>query len=410
MSTHHTTVSHRIKAFNSQLLPRMVQRKYQLLAEDPFRFYRGTNHLFYEDLKKHAALPLSPSVWLCGDLHLENFGSYKGDNRLVYFDLSDFDEGILGPALWEITRLVTSIFVGFETLQISTSQTEKCAAIFLKKYANVLACAKARHIELATASGIIKELLQKVSDRKTEKWLKKRIEENENGNFRFRQLENKQLMIDDQQLKKDLINHISNLSLYKDESLNDFTVLDACFRIAGTGSLGVQRYLFLLQTIGDQNSYWLLDMKEARPSSILPYIEVQQPSWSSEGERVINLEYRMQDVPEALLTTTIFRGNSYKIQEMQPTEDKIEFHQVKDDIEHVYELVENMALLTASAQLRSSGRQGSAIADELIAFGQSTTWQEPVQTYAQTYARQVKSDYIQYTEDYRNGFFNTPGL
>ena len=95
------TISQRIKAFNTPLFPKMVQRKYQLLAEDPFRFYRGTNHLFYEDLKKSGTLPPSPSVWLCGDLHLENFGSYKGDNRLVYFDLSDFDEGILGPALWE---------------------------------------------------------------------------------------------------------------------------------------------------------------------------------------------------------------------------------------------------------------------------------------------------------------------
>ena len=43
------------------------------------------------------ALPHSPVCWICGDLHIENFGSYKGDNRLVYFDLNDFDESILAP-------------------------------------------------------------------------------------------------------------------------------------------------------------------------------------------------------------------------------------------------------------------------------------------------------------------------
>jgi uncharacterized protein (DUF2252 family) len=399
------SITQRIKAFNAPLLPKMVERKYQLLAEDPFRFFRGTNHLFYEDLKKSGALPPSPSVWLCGDLHLENFGSYKGDNRLVYFDLSDFDEGILGPALWEITRIVTSIFVGFDALQISPGQTEKCAITFLKKYADVLAGGKARYIELGTATGLVKELLQKVSDRKSEKWLKKRIEESEKGTYKFKQLENKQLMIDDPQLKQALIDHISNLALYEKETLNDFTVLDACFRIAGTGSLGVKRYLFLLTTNNGQNNYWLLDMKEARPSSLQPYIEVEQPSWKSEGERVINIEYRMQDVPEALLTTTIFRGNSYRIQEMQPTEDKIEFHQVKDDFDHIFELIENMAMLTASAQLRSSGRQGAAIADELISFGKTPAWQEPVLAYSKAYAQQVKSDYHQYVNDFEHGFF-----
>ncbi|MCU7551693.1 DUF2252 domain-containing protein [Chitinophagaceae bacterium LB-8] len=399
------TVSERIKAFNSQLLPNIVQRKYQLMAEDPFRFYRGTNHLFYEDLKASNPLPSSPSVWLCGDLHLENFGSYKGDNRQVYFDLSDFDEGILGPSLWEITRMVTSIFVGFDTLQISPNLTEKCAAKFLKKYADVLASAKARYIELATSTGLIKELLEKVSARKDEKWLRKRIKEDGSGNFKFKELEYKQFPVDNQELKEALIHHMSNLTLYKNEKLTNFSVLDVCFRIAGTGSLGVKRYLFLLQTKED---YWLLDMKETKPSSLKSYIEVQQPSWSSEGERVISIEYRMQDVPEALLTTTVFKGNSYKIQEMQPTEDKIDFHQVKDDFDHLFKLIENMAMLTASAQLRSTGRQGSAIADELIAFGKIDTWQEPVLSYSRAYARQVKNDYQRYLEDYKNGFFHNP--
>lgn len=125
-----TAVSQRIKAFNASLLPGIIKRKYELMAEDPFRFYRGTNHLFCEDLNQMATLPASPNVWLSGDLHLENFGSYKGDNRQVYFDISDFDEGILGPALQEVTRMVTSIFVGFETLRVSNSDTEKYAKTF----------------------------------------------------------------------------------------------------------------------------------------------------------------------------------------------------------------------------------------------------------------------------------------
>ena len=93
----------RIQNFNQGRLPDILQLKYAAMAENAFRFYRGTCHLFYEDLCKVTDFPASPATWICGDMHIENFGSYKGDNRLVYFDLNDFDEAILAPCLWEIS-------------------------------------------------------------------------------------------------------------------------------------------------------------------------------------------------------------------------------------------------------------------------------------------------------------------
>ena len=89
----------RIVEFNKGFLENMVEIKYELMRENLFRFYRGTDHLFYEDLSKVGDFPDSPLTWICGDLHLENYGTYKSDNRLVYFDLNDFDESILAPAL-----------------------------------------------------------------------------------------------------------------------------------------------------------------------------------------------------------------------------------------------------------------------------------------------------------------------
>src|SRR5579871_154393 len=96
----------RILDFNEGRLPEMLQKKYAIMATNAFSFYRGTCHLFYEDLNKVKDFPDSPPAWICGDMHIENFGSYKGDNRLVYFDLNDFDEAILAPCLWEASRMV----------------------------------------------------------------------------------------------------------------------------------------------------------------------------------------------------------------------------------------------------------------------------------------------------------------
>ena len=66
-----------------------------------------------------------------------------------------------------------------------------------------------------------------------------------------------------------------------------------------------------------------------------------------------------------------------------------------------------LATLTASAQLRSGGIQGSAIVDELMAFGLDQGWQETVSAYAQKYAGKVKHYYQQYLKDYEAGKYGS---
>src|ERR1035437_4529926 len=99
----------RVRDFNAGRDPERLALKYRAMRATPFAFLRGTCHLFYDEFA-HASLPADvPLVWVCGDLHLENFGSYKGDNRLVYFDLNDFDEAALAPWRWGLARLLASV-------------------------------------------------------------------------------------------------------------------------------------------------------------------------------------------------------------------------------------------------------------------------------------------------------------
>ncbi|HLY70181.1 MAG TPA: DUF2252 family protein, partial [Puia sp.] len=159
-------ITERIKQFNSDRVPAYTAIKYQTMSQNAFRFFRGTCHLFYEDLGNANALAQYPVTWICGDLHLENFGSYKGDNRLVYFDLNDFDEALLAPATWELSRIVTSIFVGFEALGISPAETRQLSNLFLSTYSAMLAKGKSRYIEPQTAKGIVRIFLDRVRERK----------------------------------------------------------------------------------------------------------------------------------------------------------------------------------------------------------------------------------------------------
>jgi len=212
----------------------------------------------------------------------------------------------------------------------------------------------------------------------------------------------------DKFLKRELFHHITEWLLTNSEGPYNYEVIDAVFRLAGTGSVGLKRYAFLLKSINENGAkYILVDMKQAVQSSLYPYVTVPQPEWETEAHRIVAVQQRMQNIPPALLSTTTFRGDAYIIQEMQPVKDSINFNLIKDRYRDIYQVIDDMALLTASSQLRSAGRQSSASADELIAFGQNDQWQEAILKYALGYAKKVKKDYASFVKQYKKGVFKS---
>lgn len=399
-----SSIAERIKQFNSNRLPAYTAMKYQMMAENPFRFLRGTCHLFFEDLAASNALPGYPLSWICGDLHLENFGSYKGDNRLVYFDLNDFDEGVLAPATWELARMVTSIFTGFESVGIKRKEAARVAALFLTHYSVMLGHGRARYIEEETAKGIVRLFLDKICERKQKELIRQHtLIKNERLALRIDKV---RLFSVEKTLKKELADHLTQWIKQDPHLQHRYRVVDTGFRVAGTGSLGVKRYVFLIRNIQEPKKHLLIDMKQALPSSLQPWLSTQQPSWNSEAERVVAIQERMQNIPPALLSTTVFKGDPFVLKEMQPTADKIDFMVIRDRYKDVERVIKDMAMLTASAQLRSSGRQGSALADELIAFGKDHHWQLGLLEYALAYASKIKKDYQAYFKEYKAGYFS----
>jgi uncharacterized protein (DUF2252 family) len=398
-----TTIKKRIKDFNKDYLQDKVQLKYSFMSENSYRFYRGTCHLFYEDLSQHDSLPYSPLVWTSGDLHIENFGSYKSANGLVYFDLNDFDEAVLAPALWELARMVTSIFVAFDALEIGDEEGFRMAKVYIKSYCEILIKGKALYIEPQVAQGIVCTFLSAVASRKKKDLLQKKTIRKK-GKISLLLDDDRHLPVD-KPLKKALKNHINDWIKNNNDSPYNYKVADAVFRIAGTGSVGVKRYAFLLKSVNDHDSYLLLDMKQATPSSLKPYVKAPQPKWQSEADRMLTIQTRMQNISPALLSTTVFDKESYVIQEMQPTKDKINFKVIKDRYRDIYQVIYDMAKLTASAQLRSSGHQAAAVADDLISFAQNDQWQDVLLKYSKDYAKKVKNDYLAFVKAYKAGYY-----
>jgi uncharacterized protein (DUF2252 family) len=391
-------VFERIQAFNHGRQAELLRLKFAKMKDDVFRFYRGTCHLFYEDWSL-ASTTSAPPVWICGDLHTENFGSYKGSNRLVYFDINDFDEGVLAPATFEITRLVTSIFIAAQTYSFTESEARSLAHTYLSAYRAVLASGKAGAMERETAVGCVGDLLHAVQQRSRRTFLNERTTLSKaqtrsivtDGGKRYRPIS--------ENVAQRVTQCIENFGagLGKEDF---FKVIDVKQRIAGTGSLGVKRFAVLIEGNGSPHKNYLLDLKEATPSSVEPFVgkysSVLQPVWSNEAVRVVEIQHRMQFSTPALLSTIELGGKHYILRELQPAQDKLNLASLQGKYKRFATAIRSMAELTAFAQLRSSGRQGSASADELIEFASQSAWEQDIVHYAEVYTKQVHRDYEEF--------------
>jgi len=379
--------------FNQGRDERLLDLKYQAMRANPFSFFRGTCHLFYQDWPEHGSLNDAPLAWICGDLHLENFGSFKGDNRLVYFDLNDFDEAVLAPCTWEISRFLTSIFLAADNLSYSESEAFTLAKSALDNYIQALSNGHLDSVETQTAQGLVKELLVNLQLRKRKDFLDNRTEI-VNQQRRLKIDPKRNFALEESRLEKvrRLIDDLGS----KSKNSDFFKVLDIAGRIAGNGSLGLERYMILVEGNGSPDKNYLLDLKAQTGSALAKYLKVTQPNWQTQAQRASTIQKNMQGTSPAILLTVEDGEQSFLLKELQPKEDKVNLKQLKQEINNFEQLLKTMTNLAASSQLRAAGKFGSDIPDRLIEFASQKDWPGEILSYSQNYSLQVKQDYQDY--------------
>ena len=391
-----------IAEFNAGRDPERLLMKYLAMRASTFAFMRGTCHLFYDELARGGIFKSAPTVWVCGDLHLENFGSYKGDNRLVYFDINDFDESALAPASWDLVRLLTSIRIAADELRIGTSNTNSLCEGCLQAYSSALVEGKAYWVERETANGLVRALLDRVRDRPRAVFLDTRTVTTR-GKRRLRIDGQKALETSD--AERDVITTFMREFAKGQEHPAFYQVLDVARRVAGTGSLGVDRYVILVEGKGSPDGNYLLDLKRALPSALEPHLKLEQPKWPSEAHRVVFLQRRLQAVSIAFLQPVMLDDNPFVLRAMQPVEDRVVLAKTRPTAGDLKLLVTTLGRIAAWAQLRSSGRDGSAIADDLIEFARRRKWKNRVADASFDCAANVTKDALAFNAAWDDGQF-----
>lgn len=388
------TVVDRIQAFNQGRDPELLKLKYKAMAKDAFVFLRGTCHLFYQDLPVEGVFTAAPPTWSCGDLHLQNFGSFKGNDRLVYFDVNDFDESLLAPCTWDVVRFLTSVIVGAHTLNIDDETAIALCQCFLETYTQELSTGKDRTVHGEVSTGLVKELLIGLKTRRRKDFLDERTELKSKVRS-LKLIEGKTKPVTESERAK-VTQAIADRA-QRHENSAFYNVLDVMHRIAGTGSLGLDRYVILVEGNGSPNQNYLLDLKQSRPSSLHPYTPYPQPAWQNEARRIVAIQDRFQESPPALLEALTIQNQPYVLRELQPSADRVDLDKSNGKVKRLKKVINTMAEVTAWGQMRSTGRQKSAIADDLIDFAATASdWHTPVLDYARTYAVQVERDYAEF--------------
>jgi uncharacterized protein (DUF2252 family) len=340
-------------------LPQLLDRKLERMGASPFAFLRGAAPLFYEMLAARPELGEGPGGegWLVGDLHLENFGAYRpktagdweGDSKKpASFDLNDFDDAIVGPWRIDLLRLVTSLLLGIRPLVQSGNEAVDLCDRLLDAWTHAAFDGKA----LPAPPAPVTALMEKVRSRSRAELLDGRTAVSHGKRHFVRGPRYADL-------PKDVLDQLPHTferyvaSTPEDERPDGekhcLEIVDAAFRIAGTGSLGALRIAVLTEGKGGPNGSYVFDLKEqGTPSgAVLFGAPDLEPA-----ERVLTGYRSCLEHPPRMMGQTHLGKTSMLGRRLAPQEDKLAFEHVNP--KELPELASYLGALVGRAHARGA--------------------------------------------------------
>ena len=325
------------------------------MAPSPFDFLRGSAPLFYAALGKAPHLAMGPrgEGWLAGDLHLENFGVYRPQALLddaksgaVAFDVNDFDDAFVGPQRLDVLRLLTSTVLAARTWGLAAPAVRDALESTLN---GVLAGRSGG--TAGRAPEPVRALLERAATRTRKELLDARTEHSPQGRRfslgeRYRPLSEK--------LRRRSIRAFAAYAkglpkAVRGHHADAWRVLDVAFRVAGTGSLGVQRIAVLVAGKGGPDGGWIFDMKEEDEPSGAAFATGHAGSGAG---RVLKALKKCLAYPPRLAGCTELEGKSLLVRRLMPQEDRLDIARLPP--EQRFSVLRYLGALTGAMHRRSA--------------------------------------------------------
>jgi uncharacterized protein (DUF2252 family) len=356
-----SSVYDEIIQFNADRERDRVKRKLRRLDESVFTFFRGTDHLFGQAWPSLRAHDPGPAIRCSGDLHLENFGACQTEDGDFRFEINDFDEALVAPCSFDLVRCTASILLAGQVWNLSPLDASGIALGFLDRYRSAVFESNSSGVigEIAprNGDGPVWDLLNATALGTQVRLLDRQTELKKHKTRRIVRSPEKHPEISDKQ-ERQVRQAVEKYGAAK-EKPDVYKVLDVTGRIGGIGSLGLRRYLVLVEGHGSPDRNLLLDVKESRPSSVLEFVDCPQPvKFSTEADRVVAAQKQIQAKPMLGLGALEFAGRSFRIREMVPDESHSNLEHLQRKPRKLRKAVETIGQLAGWSQLRGTDAAG----------------------------------------------------
>ncbi len=316
------------------------QLKFEKMSESPYVFYRGSNHLYWEDFYNDWRINFfggsrETLTWINGDAHIYNYGAYANHDGQAIFCMDDFDDSIIADYQFDLWRMAVSIVLDCKEYGVFDKKEQKKAVrTFAKAFRKQMSSHKKddphneKHLTAKTSSGLMKKFLKNVERKKDrlkmlDKWTKvvrgKRCFDK--GNAKLTPLDEKTY----RSLERALQNYRTTIRSGLAEDKTRFEVKDIVGRLsAGTGSLGSKRYYALLE--GDssvEEDDVIIDIKEQGKPPLYDHMSAKEQQefdrlFPNPAERHALAFQALAEHPDQYLGRIQFRGKFFSVKERSP--------------------------------------------------------------------------------------------
>jgi uncharacterized protein (DUF2252 family) len=311
-------------------MPDLVPIRYGRMLVSPFAFFRGAAAVMAADL---ASTPTSGLVTqLCGDAHLSNFGAFASPERHLVFDINDFDETFPGPWEWDVKRLATSLTVAARGNGMGRRQRGDLVSAAVGGYRRAMArfaemgelAVWYAHADLDELGPVLAAQLSKARRRRfTRTQAKARTHDHMRAfakltgvvDGRRRILADPPLVVPlrdllpamdrdgmEEHVRGLLGNYRRSLPADRRHLFDAFEFVDVARKVVGVGSVGTRCWIVLMRGRDDSDPL-LLQIKEAEPSVLVPYVADygRLVRHRHDGQRVVAGQRLMQAASDIFL-------------------------------------------------------------------------------------------------------------
>ncbi len=330
-----------IEKNNSDLAGADRQQKHQVMAESPYGFFRGTSHLFWQDMFNDWRFSLFGGVpgsqtWIQGDAHVYNFGAFTNHDGEVIYGLDNFDDAVISDYQYDLWRLAVSLVLDIRAKgRFGPSECRDALTELAEAYLAVATDYQDNDLDeevqftRKTAEKPLKKFLKKVASKKgpsemLEEWTRMQ----KNGKRVFDTSLPKLRRLSPQGRKR-FIEAFESYRVTRAENDSCFFQLKDVVRCvsAGAGSLGTERFFVLVEGEDEHHDDdIILDIKEqSGPALRLAMSEEEREAYKraypNEGDRHTQAFHALAEHPDRYLGWLELEGKVFSVRERSPFKD-----------------------------------------------------------------------------------------